>query len=49
MSSSFPVKTLEFSVPIQGTATNFFLSAYADRIMVVATQLGTLGTVQLAR
>lgn len=49
MAASFPIQTVEFAVPLQGTTTSFVLSAFSDRIMVVATQLGSLGSIQLAR
>ena len=49
MAPAFPVKTQEFQADVEGINTSFILSAYADRIMVVATQLGTFGTVLTAR
>ncbi|KAK9901267.1 hypothetical protein WJX75_003280 [Coccomyxa subellipsoidea] len=49
MAPAFPVKTQEFQADVEGINTSFILSAYADRIMVVATQLGTFGTMLTAR
>ncbi|EIE20140.1 hypothetical protein COCSUDRAFT_30781 [Coccomyxa subellipsoidea C-169] len=49
MAPAFPVNTQEFTTDIDGVSTFFIMSAYADRIMVVATQLGTFGTVLSAR
>lgn len=49
MAPAFPVNTQEFTTDIDGVSTSFIISAYADRIMVVATQLGTFGTVLSAR
>ncbi len=49
MAAPFPVRTQQFDASIGGVPTAFLLSAYSDRILVVATQLGTLGTVLQAR
>lgn len=49
MAPAFPVRSREFHAEVGGAEATFILSAYADRVMVVVTQLGTLGTVQLAR
>ena len=45
MAAPFPLCTQQFEASIDGTQTAFLLTAYTDRILVVATQLGTLGTV----
>lgn len=44
MAAPFPLRTQQFEASIDGTQTAFLLTAYTDRILVVATQLGTLGT-----
>ena len=49
MAPAFPVRTRQFSAELGGADATFVLSSYADRIMVIVTQLGTLGTVQMAR
>ncbi|KAK9842255.1 hypothetical protein WJX81_002903 [Elliptochloris bilobata] len=49
MAEAFPLRTQQFEATIAGVTTSFLLTAYADRILVVATQLGTLGTVLQAR
>ncbi len=49
MAAPFPVRTQQFDASIGGVPTAFVLSAYSDRILVIATQLGTLGTVLQAR
>jgi proteasome assembly chaperone 3 len=40
----FPVSFKQFEASVNGLPTQFSLSAYADRIVIVATQTGTLGT-----
>ena len=49
MVAAFPVRTCEFSAEVGGMEMAFLMSAYADRILVIVTQLGTLGTVQSAK
>ena len=49
MAAPFPLRTQQFEASIDGTQTAFLLTAYTDRILVVATQLGTLGTMLHAR
>ena len=44
----FPVSTRQFSAVIAGVRTDFVLSAFSDRILVIATQLGKLGTMVAA-
>ena len=39
------MRSESFAVDIAGRATEFMLTAFLDRIMIVATQLGTLGSV----
>lgn len=45
MTGSFPVRTAQSTCDIEGQPTQFLLSAYADRVMVVVTQLESLGAV----
>ncbi|GAB4814902.1 hypothetical protein N2152v2_001948 [Parachlorella kessleri] len=47
--AGFPVQTREVTVPIAGCETHLLLSGYADRLLVVATQVGTLGAVLQAQ
>ncbi|KAK9812975.1 hypothetical protein WJX72_006754 [[Myrmecia] bisecta] len=49
MSMTFPVQSLQFSSSVTGHRTCFLASAYSDSILLVATQLGTLGTVLQAK
>lgn len=44
----FPVQTRTTQCSIGGCETHFQLSGYADRVLVVATQVGTLGTIMQA-
>lgn len=46
---SFPVPAKQFSAVIQGNQTDFVLCSYDDYIFVLATQLGKMGTLLLAR
>ena len=43
--SPLPMRSTSFAGEVGGTPTDFLLTAFVDRIMVVITQLGTLGTV----
>lgn len=43
--AGFPVATREVLCTVGGHPTHVLLSAYADRLLIVATQVGTLGTV----
>ncbi|CAD7699887.1 unnamed protein product [Ostreobium quekettii] len=43
--AQFCVPTRRFLRDIEGVSTDFVLSAYDDRVVVVATQIGTVGTV----
>ena len=45
MATGFPVRSSQSSCDIEGQATQFLLSAYADRVLVVVTQLESLGAV----
>eukprot|EP00897_Mesotaenium_endlicherianum_P010432 jgi/Mesen1/9417/ME000614S08663 len=47
--ASFPVNTKQLKVSIQGHETDLVLSSYEDRIMVIVTQIGTMGTMLLAK
>ncbi|EFJ38758.1 hypothetical protein SELMODRAFT_402918 [Selaginella moellendorffii] len=49
MASRFPVSTAQFSSTVQGCETHFVLSGYDDHIMVLATQIGRMGTILQAR
>ena len=49
MAQSFPVRTEQWTADVSGTSTEFLSSLYADRLMVVATQVGALGTIQSAK
>ena len=49
MVQSFPVRTQQWEADVGGTRTDFLSTLYTDRFMVVATQLGALGTIQSAR
>ena len=46
---AFPVRTRQWSAAVEGVPTDFLVSGYADWIMLVATQTGTLGTMMQAR
>lgn len=41
----FPVATQQFSADISGQPTEFLFSAYSDRLLLIITQVGTLGTI----
>ncbi|KAL3014509.1 hypothetical protein AAZX31_06G110700 [Glycine max] len=43
--SQFPVSQLNFSRQIKGNETEIIISRYEDHFMVIATQIGTLGTI----
>lgn len=45
----FPVRSKAFATDVGGVNTDFFYSVYADRILVVVTQVGTTGTIISAR
>lgn len=42
---AFPVRSEAFSTVVQGRSTEFCVSFYVDRVMVVITQLATFGVV----
>ncbi len=46
---AFPVRTRQWRAPVEGVETDFAVSGYADWVMLVATQTGTLGTMMQAR
>lgn len=48
MASTFSAPTAQFTASIAGQPADVALTAYADRLMVVCTQLGTLGAVLAA-
>lgn len=43
--SSFPVNTIQWSAMVCGRSTSFLICAYADRLLLIITQVGSLGTV----
>ncbi|KAI9111875.1 hypothetical protein K1719_017565 [Acacia pycnantha] len=45
----FPVPHKHLSLPIKGNKTEILISSYEDRFLVVATQIGTMGTILHAR
>lgn len=45
----FPVASTQFSTVIQGNKTELMLCSYDDYIFVLATQVGTMGTLLHAR
>ena len=49
MVQSFPVRTQLWEADVGCTRTQFLSTLYVDRLMVVATQLGALGTIQSAK
>ncbi|KAK4282402.1 hypothetical protein QN277_013788 [Acacia crassicarpa] len=46
---SFPVPHKHLSLPIKGNKTEILISSYEDRFLVIATQIGTMGTILHAR
>ena len=49
MSQTFPVRTQHWTADVSGIDTDFLSLLYADRLMIVATQVGALGTIQSAK
>jgi hypothetical protein len=49
MVQSLPVRTQQWTSDISGINTDFLALLYADRLMIVATQVGALGTIQSAK
>ncbi|KAL9313637.1 hypothetical protein ACSQ67_019089 [Phaseolus vulgaris] len=47
--SQFPVSQLNFSREINGNETEIIISRYEDHFLVIATQIGTMGTIVYAR
>ncbi|KAK4261133.1 hypothetical protein QN277_004176 [Acacia crassicarpa] len=45
----FPVSHKHLSLPIKGNKTEILISSYEDRFLVIATQIGTMGTILHAR
>lgn len=43
------MRTQQWEADVGGTRTDFLSTLYTDRLMVVATQLGALGTIQSAK
>ncbi|KAJ0551113.1 putative proteasome assembly chaperone 3 [Helianthus annuus] len=48
-SSSFPVRHKKFSVNIQESKIDIVICSYDDQFLVIATQIGTMGTIMHAR
>ncbi|GMH43866.1 hypothetical protein BSKO_11800 [Bryopsis sp. KO-2023] len=48
-STRFPVRTRAFQISVEDVPTEFLLNGYSNRILVVATQTGTFGTVLQAK
>jgi proteasome assembly chaperone 3 len=46
---AFPVPTKQFAAEVQGVHTEFVLQGFDNRVLVVVTQLGKVGTVLQAR
>ncbi|XP_050878990.1 uncharacterized protein LOC127082796 isoform X1 [Lathyrus oleraceus] len=46
---NFPVSQLNFSLEIKGNKTEIIISSYEDHVMVIATQIGAMGTILHAR
>lgn len=42
---ALPCKTAAFEANVGGSPCQFSITAYSDRLMVIASQLGTLGSV----
>ncbi|KAI4348165.1 hypothetical protein L6164_008921 [Bauhinia variegata] len=47
--SGFPVPHKKFSLEIKGNKTEVIISRHEDNFMIIATQIGTLGTILHAR
>ncbi|RYR56345.1 hypothetical protein Ahy_A05g022067 isoform D [Arachis hypogaea] len=45
----FPVRHNHFSVVIKGNKTHIIVMSYEDHFQVIATQIGTMGTILHAR
>ncbi|KAI3938788.1 hypothetical protein MKW98_011940 [Papaver atlanticum] len=48
-STNFPVPHKKISVDIKGIQTDIIISSYEDHILVMATQIGAMGTILNAR
>ncbi|KAL5860479.1 hypothetical protein ACOSQ3_001789 [Xanthoceras sorbifolium] len=49
LSQQFPVPHKNFSVDIKGYKTDVVICSYDDNFLVIATQIGTMGTILHAR
>ncbi|CAH9083388.1 unnamed protein product [Cuscuta europaea] len=45
----FPVRHTQFSLDIQGNKTDIIICSYEDHFLVIATQIGSMGTILHAR
>nr|GMD56235.1 proteasome assembly chaperone 3 [Ipomoea batatas] len=45
----FPVRHKQFSLDIQGNKTDIVICSYDDHFLVIATQIGSMGTILHAR
>lgn len=43
--SAFPVQTLQVEVAVNETPTKFLINLYADRLLVIVSQIPSLGTI----
>jgi hypothetical protein len=46
---AFPVPTKQFAAEVQGVRTEFVLQGFDNRVLVMVTQLGKVGTMLQAR
>ena len=46
---SFPISSKQLTMEVEGKPTDVLVCSYEDYVMVVATQLGTFGTMLEAR
>ncbi|KAK7351107.1 hypothetical protein VNO77_10293 [Canavalia gladiata] len=49
LAPQFPVSQVNFSREIKGNETEIIISSYEDHFLVIATQIGTMGTIMYAR
>ncbi|KZV45679.1 hypothetical protein F511_02339 [Dorcoceras hygrometricum] len=45
----FPVRSTSISLDVQGNETEIIISGYGDHVLVLATQIGSMGTILHAR
>ncbi|XP_061361884.1 uncharacterized protein LOC133305635 isoform X2 [Gastrolobium bilobum] len=49
LATQFPVSQVNFSLEIKGNKTEIIIFGYEDHFLVIATQIGTMGTILHAR